>query len=343
MTDYGGVSTSANLTSLQIVAVLENKVFKEWFDFTLPLSLCSVDDATELPQYCVKSNLYIHMAQAAVQKSKTVGGKMYIYYGPPYTGKSTAGKHLIRKVQEEKGDNYPSLYLNVETSDDDLYGAFRGKLSVPKNMKDDEWLSILFYHLANKIRRAGQNSTSWMAQFPFCNDKLQLVPAAYINEPGSIPPVIVIDQLNSLSLRNYRRLKRIYHLASEARVLVYILTDQEHIANLIAGLNGDKRVTPLPQRFEREAFTTQPADEAIFGIRDPGILIATGVTWKREEWTRARQHECILQAFQDKATPEHVSRDDGFFNFLVEGENPEQAMDRAIDYFGSAGIDNLAI
>ena len=40
-------------------------------------------------------------------------------------------------------------------------------------------------NLANKIRRARQNSTSWMAQFPFCNDKLQLVPAAYINEPGA--------------------------------------------------------------------------------------------------------------------------------------------------------------
>lgn len=75
-----------------------------------------------------------------------MGKCMYVCYGPPYTER--AGKHLIRKVQEEKRDNYPSLYVNVETSDDDLFAAcFRGKLSVPKNMKDDEWLSILFLPL----------------------------------------------------------------------------------------------------------------------------------------------------------------------------------------------------
>lgn len=64
---------------------------------------------------------------------------------------------------------------------------------------------------------------------------------------------------------------------------MYILTDQEYIAKLIAGLNGDQRVTLLPQRFEKVALATQPADEDVFGVRDPGILIATGVTWKREE------------------------------------------------------------
>jgi hypothetical protein len=136
-----------------------------------------------------------------------------------------------------------------------------------------------------------------------------------------------------------QRLKRIFHLAFENRVLVYILTNEERIANLIVGLNGDQRVTPVPNRFERGNFATEPADAAIFGTRDPGIHIATGITWTREEWTREKQHECILQAFPDEATSEHVSRDDGFFIFLVEGENPQQAMNRAIDYFGTAESD----
>jgi len=131
---------------------------------------------------------------------------------------------------------------------------------------------------------------------------------------------LALSSAEFFDLRDYRRLKRIYHLAYEARVPVYVLTDREQIANLIVTFIGDRRVNPLPQRFERMSFLSEMADESIFGMRDPGILIATGIIWEGEEWTRAKQHEYVLQAFSDRATPEHVLQD-GFFNFLVERKN----------------------
>jgi hypothetical protein len=342
MTDDFGVSTSANLTCLQ-VAVLENKTFKEWFDLTLPRTLCSVDNDTRLPDFCVKSNLYRRMAEAALEKSKDVGGKMYVYYGPPLTGKTTAGKQLIRQMQHQKGDNYPSLY--VDATGEDLYKSFREKLSVPRAMSDDDLLKILFSHLSNKILLP-PNSPGWMPELilklKFCSTESVALPAPYTNQAGVILPIIVVDQLSSLNLTDYHRLTKIYQLACDNRVLVYILTERENIANVIAGMNGDVRVTPVPRRFERKEFATQQADETFFGTRILGILVATGISWIREEWTREKLHEYVLNFFPDNATPAHIAQD-GFFTFLVEGENPMQARDRANAYFNAAGVDSIVI
>lgn len=339
MTDTSGrISPSANLTSLQIVTTLEDAAFKKWFDLTLPLSLCSADDATSLPDFCIQSNLYSCMADAAVKKSKESGGQMFVYCGPPYTGKTTAGKHLIRLMQKQKGDNYPSLFLDV--SDGDLYGAFRKKLRVPKNMTDAEWLAILFSHLSNKIvLPVAHAPLGWRPKLklPFCGNELEIVPATYKNERRVIHPIIVIDQLGFLDFTNFGRLKKIYQLAAENRVLVYVLTDSEPIANLIAGANGNLRVSPVPGRFRREEFKIQPA-ETFFGNHIKGIVIATGISWIPEEWTRERQHEYVLKFYPDDAIPPNVSQD-GFFTFLVEGENPCQAKDRADAYFDACGND----
>ena len=105
---------TADLTNLQIVKLLEDKAFKDWFDFSLPLSLCSDDDDTVVPRDCVRSNLCVHMASAASAISSETRGKMYVYYGPSLTGKSTAGKQLIGALRVQKGQNYPSLFVDVD-------------------------------------------------------------------------------------------------------------------------------------------------------------------------------------------------------------------------------------
>ena len=327
-----GISAGANLTSLQVVALLENGAFKSWFKFRLPVCLCAVDEDTYLPEFCVTSNLYRCMAQAAWDKSKELTGKMFVYCGPRFTGKTTAGHQLIRQLQQQKGDNYPSLY--IDASEGNLYKAFREKLNVPQSMTDTQWLSILFSHLSNEIDLPKEVLTEWLPSGLSLCGKEQEITTPYDNTAGVVPPVIVIDQLSALDFNNYGRLARMYNLAGKHRVLVFILTDKEHLANLIAGMNGDIRVSPVPGRFERAEFATEQADETYFDntfIR--GIHVATGITWTREEWTREKQHEYILQYFPNDATPPHVA-EDGFFTFLVEGENPTDARHRANEYFG---------
>jgi hypothetical protein len=104
---------TADLTNLQIVKLLEDEAFKRWFDLSLPLSLCSEDDDTEVPPGCVKSNLCVHMADAASVISPETRGKMYVYYGPSLTGKSTAGKQLIRALRRQKGERGRRLVSSV--------------------------------------------------------------------------------------------------------------------------------------------------------------------------------------------------------------------------------------
>jgi hypothetical protein len=215
-------------------------------------------------------------------------------------------------------------------------------------MKDDGWLSLLFSHLANKIEHSQTNNTnswtSWASWIRSCTGSEQeLVPPIYKNEEGVLPPVIVIDQLDSLDVNTYKRLKRIYQLAFNNRVLVYVLTDESQTADLIAGMNSDQRVTPLPRRFQREGgFQTEFVDP--FGPQESGIRMATGIRWTREEWTRAQQHEYIVQFFPNEAkSHQNISPKDGFFTFLVPGENPTQALHRAKRYFGTAHQDILRL
>jgi hypothetical protein len=120
------------------------------------------------------------------------------------------------------------------------------------------------------------------------------------------------------------------------------LTDESQTANLIAGMNDDRRVVPLPQRFQRQgAYQTQIVNP--FGPQETGIRIATGITWTREEWTRAQQHEYIVQYFPNEAKSPRNLSPDGFFQFLVAGENPTQALHRAKIHFRTARQEILQI
>lgn len=91
----------------------------------------------------------------------------------------------------------------------------------------------------------------------------------------------------------------------------------ENIASYIAGMNGDKRGSGHSLLSPQETkFPIVPDPHNKFeGI---GINVAQGITWTREEGSRQQQHEYLIEFFGQEAT-------DGYFQFLMPGENRTQA------------------
>lgn len=346
-------SIGANTTSSRLFGLLGSKISVEWFQRTLPLKLL-VDGDVTLDREAARSFVHTELYKAfndAIRAStaEPAAGCLYVYYGEPHTGKSTAAIASIlrakRHTQEDKNVfDYPSFYVDLDTSGGDWERAIREKLGIPTDLTNNKWMQLLFYNLAGEKLEDDSKwevpGTGWINSL--CGhatnaDEDEGAPVPYKNEVGIIMPVIVLDQMGDLSEGNTHVLKRIYKLAAANRVLVFAVTDNERTANIIAGMNGGKRAKPLGGRYtgldggEKYNIAKRGADE----LTPFPHSIALNITWEAEPWTRETQHELILKLYPKKDRAENLG-DDGYFRFLVPGEDPRVAKERARGFFGNA-------
>mmetsp|Transcript_11108 Transcript_11108/g.26659 ORF Transcript_11108/g.26659 Transcript_11108/m.26659 type:complete len:170 (+) Transcript_11108:509-1018(+) len=152
-------------------------------------------------------------------------------------------------------------------------------------------------------------------------------------------PVIVIDDLLSFDDETEDIIRTLYDEANSGRVMVFILTPKEEIANLVCGMNGKERVRPLPNRFnlDKERSHDDPDHLESWSIeeRNDDRDIARGINWAQEEWPRARLTRIVLRNYRDKNypfdwTPYMVQSPTGsYIGFLVDGLSPQRALETA--------------
>ena len=145
------------------------------------------------------------MAEEAIKLSTQNAGVMYVYCGPEFTGKTVAAKQLLRRLNQQKGADFPSLY--VDTTHGDLYSAMGEKLSVPPSMTDLQWTEVLFYAFSNNIPPIQVSSSGWPSWLPrscFEDTTGDAGTAfSYQSVLGSLLPVIMIDGFALLNWTNY--------------------------------------------------------------------------------------------------------------------------------------------
>lgn len=332
---------SANATSTQIYDALENGMFKTWFKASLPSTLTSGMHHTldvEIPHPFVEtdlSNAVFDAVNACRDRGNAACG-MRVYYGRHYSGKSVSAKQAIRRARRESGagvHGYPSVYVNIT---DSLVNSIRRTLDVPRNMGEDDWVEILFHLLSNRNRvNALPRSLFGIDCGCFGGGSDDSDEEAYTNQPGNLPPMIVLDNLRTLSPDTRHLLVLFYTYARQHRVFALVITDREEVANYIVAMNGD-RVEPLENRFHLQAglraYNIVPSPD--FPVMGSADQTAQGILWDREEWPRSKQHEYLLKfpKYLDMSNKQEHLGADGYFSFLVTGENPEQALGQADEY-----------
>jgi hypothetical protein len=231
--------------------------------------------------------------------------------------------------------NYPYLFVDAGS---DLPANMRRQLGVPNTIKDENvWLTLLFEKLmfvevdptTGRRTDEQEESDSWW-------DKLTTLCGGgsndfeeYVNQVKSVPPIIVIDDFRKLDSTAYDLLRKIYQRAARSRVMVFVFTDDEELANYVSGMNGKKRVRPLPHRF------TVMNDLLGWQIVDNPVdifprKIAHGIMWTPEEWPKQMLTRIVQKRYPNEAFDGFVE-DDGCLSFVKAGESPTDSLEKASD------------
>lgn len=291
------------------------------------------------PDGWVTTDLYEALVDTLNVRIRKNTGRMFVYCGPSRNGKTVAAKALICHVKgvliSKDILRYPSLYIDV--SGGKLDAAIRAKLSVPELMTNDEWSYILFNFISNAISLGSESSKAARYQRISCFE--DNTTTEFQNSDGCALPIMVLDDVNHLDEDDAVLLRKIYKYSSDHRVLVFVLTDDEGIANFVAAMNNKERVRPLAGRFtlhpgQTDYDVADVKDDFYHGSKPAIGKTAIGITWIPEAWPRFKQQEHLRQFFAEKEITENLGAD-GCFTFLVDGECPQKAFERASEYFSS--------
>lgn len=222
----------------------------------------------------------------------------YVYYGERRTGKTLAARGALQMFVTSFGGNMPSLL--VESDLEFLSDRFRVALGAPSTLSNMEMLSglcgTLRDHPLNSLRRC--------------------------------PPLIVIDGLGEVTEANYGFIGNLYKWAYEARILVFIFSDDELSANALCGMNGKERIQPL------EGMFTTGADDTIWTIANnsTGNLpfarkIASGIVWNGNNWNAKKLSKLCKLRFPEFNFEQYKEGDK--YTFVQEGDLPDVAVNRA--------------
>ena len=154
------------------------------------------------------------------------------------------------------------------------------------------------------------------------------LPAAateYSNALGQVPPVLVIDNVRSFHITDMDFLEYLYKACFAGRVLLYIFTDDEYIANMICSMNGHSRMRPLQGMFaikKKSNWEIVEDSKAITG------KIATGIARRAQRWKKSRLTGIVTACYSgfnwsDQKDP------DGLLVFVEDGMLPDMALEVA--------------
>ena len=312
----------------------------------------------QMPTHWVENDLFRAMRTALHKPAYS--GMMYVYCAHQLNGKSVASGAAIWSAIQ-MFENYPYLYVEAGHS---LRETMRYQLDVPDSIRDDKvWLKDLF----DAVKRSEKDETkekkqrSPWGQFldavskkarhgadcfasGICSDNTvedtedTISKAEYVNVVGNIPPIIVLDNVRALDRKSSDLLTTVYSEAHEKRVIVFVLTDDEVLANYICGLNGKKRVVPLPSRFRVEHGQSdwvieKEGLEIAGGFYDPRKA-ARNIVWTPEPWPKDVLTRSVQKAFPEE-TFEGYFDGDGCLTFVIVGECPTRSIDKWVEISSS--------
>ena len=182
--------------------------------------------------------------------------------------------------------------------------SMREDFGVPDGVNDKDFFSDLCYKLL--VKQLGVPSST----------------DTYSNALCIAPPVLVLDNVRSFSKDDQKCLDILYKACYECRIVLFIFTDEEHIANMICGMNGNERIQPLPNNYETEEedWIIVQDKEAVTGN------VAKGLVWKPQHWNRKKLSKIVKDCYDDFDWSGFEDDEEGELNFTTDGMLPDSAM-----------------
>jgi hypothetical protein len=291
----------------------EARLLDEWYRTTLGdlLQIDLKEQQRRRPKVFVMSELYMAMNEIASDEA-TPDGRVYVYFGRPFSGKTSAGRALLEKAASK----FPikrGLFVTAE-KDVPLISSLSKLVGAP-DTGDLEWVTTLFDALAGKkgISSLHALRSSFFAPFSACGLGLPVAPRI-ISEAGTEAPIVVFDNVADLKPGDGRLTEKVYQLAQSTRVNVFVLTDNRKTANDLCRMNGRQRIKPLPR-----CFTGNPTGE-------------DDVEWREDAWLVPTLSRLVFKVYPSILdSKEHVDIVDGSdcANFVSDGDLPAVALTRA--------------
>lgn len=296
---------------LMIVKQMETVAIRNWYEFSLSSKLVLTDNEKKLkPSYYTYSDLFQKLRESLLRHLGSGKGMTYVYYSPRRTGKTTAALAIlecaVEASKEAFGEPLPCKFIDAGST---LRHSVRKAFGVPDGVDDLEFVNRVCFEVVKK------------------SDGVPPAAAAttYSNSLGQAPPILVIDNVRSFhNITDMDFLEILYKACYAGRVLLYIFTDDEYIANMICGMNGQSRIRPLEGMFtlRKKHWEIVEDEKAITG------KIAKGIAWRAQRWKRSRLTG-IVTDFYHRFEWSDQKDSDGFLVFVADGMLPDMALELA--------------
>lgn len=293
-----------------VVKQVETMAIRKWYELNLSTKLVLTDEEKKLkPSYYSYSSLFQKLRESLLHHLQLGKGMTYVYYSPRRTGKTTAGLAMLECAVETSvetfGEPIPCKFIDAGST---LRNSVRKAFGVPDGVDDLNFVNRLCFDVLKK------------------SPGLPAAATEYSNALGQVPPVLVIDNVRTFHITDMDFLEYLYKACYAGRVLLYIFSDDEYIANMICGMNGESRIRPLEGMFairkKKSNWEIAEDSKAITG------KIATGIAWRTQRWTKSRLTGIVTACYSgfnwsDQKDPE------GFLVFVEDGMLPDMALELA--------------
>lgn len=203
------------------------------------------DDKFLKPPYFVRSTLFQSLRNSVKDHINAATGMTYVYYGPRRTGKTSAGVAILEFILEVLPVPVPCKFIDSGSS---MRHSVRKELGVPEEVHDRKFVTYLCHEVLKMTNG-----------YPSSKD-------VYSNALCQVPPVFIIDNVRSFSSDDQDFLEILYKACYSGRILLFLLTNEEEIANMICGINGKVRIKPLSQMVESEESWVIEKDVFLFDM-----------------------------------------------------------------------------
>ena len=201
-------------------------VAHKWYEMNLSSKLVLTEEEKSLkPPYYIYSCLFQKLRNSLQFHTKCGKGMTYVYYSPRRTGKTTAGLAILECAMEASLESFrkaiPCKFIDAGST---LRHSMRRTFGVPDQVDDKDFITHLCFTVLKK------------------NPGLPGAAGKYSNSLCQVPPVLMIDNVRAFHMADMDFLEALYKACYEGRILLYIFTDVENIANMICGMNGRSRI-----------------------------------------------------------------------------------------------------
>ena len=221
-------TVTAKIVGLKLAGQVEEKAAKWYFENTFKDKLALSEMQRGLrPSSWAPTPLFESFRLRFKEAISKPNGMTYIYYGPRRTGKTTASIAAVETFLQKTPDGSPCLYVDAGVRH--LRQSFRYALGAPDHVSDKDFIFLLKDSLKEENIMPREDLKD-----------------VYCNALGTCPPVFVIDNLSMLQQVDVPFFDLLYRLVHDARILLFVVSDNERTANILCSMNGKARVQPFP-------------------------------------------------------------------------------------------------